>query len=51
MKYLFNINTGTNKIPKYQFIPVDCLALYKFILYFAWEDQSEKVCCIDHKIA
>ena len=21
------------------------------ILYFAWEDQSEKVCCIAHKVA
>ena len=20
------------------------------ILYFAWEDQSEKVCCIAHKV-
>ena len=20
------------------------------ILYFAWEDQSEKVCCIDHNV-
>ena len=20
------------------------------ILYFAWEEQSEKVCCIDHKV-
>ena len=24
--------------------------LYRNVLYFAWEDQSEKVCCIDHKV-
>jgi len=24
--------------------------LYRTILYFAWEDQSEKVCCIVHKV-
>ena len=23
---------------------------YSNIFYFAWEDKSEKVCCIDHKV-
>ena len=26
------------------------IELYKNILYFAWEDQSEKVYCIAHKV-
>ena len=36
------------------FMHVTCIhthtAHYRTILYFAWEDQSEKVCCIDHKV-
>ena len=27
-----------------------CVPVCVYILYFAWEDQSEKVCCIAHKV-
>jgi len=29
---------------------IKIMLLYLDILYFAWEDQSKKVCCIDHKV-
>ena len=34
----------------YRMLPVFIQALLQSILYFAWEDQSEKVCCIVQKV-